>query len=66
MLYHGGSSDRALERGKSLEESLRIAARFTVNSIKETLDNDPEKTYGVDFEAVIPMLLQDLNERSFS
>lgn len=56
----------ALERGKSLEESLRIAARFTVNSIKETLDNDPEKTYGVDFEAVIPMLLQDLNERSFS
>lgn len=50
----------ALERGKSLEDALKIAALFTVNSIKETLDNDPEKTYGVDFEAVIPKLLEDL------
>lgn len=53
----------ALERGMSLEESLNIAARFTVNSIKETLKNDPEKTYGVDFEAVFPLLLQDLNAK---
>jgi pyridoxine kinase len=49
-----------LERDKSLEEALRIAARFTVASIRETMENDPDKTYGVDFEAVIPGLIADL------
>lgn len=64
--YHGtgdvfsSATVGALERGKSLEEALRIAARFTVASIRETMENDPDKTYGVDFEAVIPGLIADL------
>lgn len=52
----------ALMNGKSLEESLKIAADFTVASIKETLSNDPEKTYGVDFEAQFPYLLKLLGK----
>ncbi|SFR81894.1 pyridoxamine kinase [[Clostridium] aminophilum] len=65
--YHGtgdifsSATVGALMRGKTLEESLKIAARFTVASIRETIEHDPEKTYGVDFEAVIPELISDLN-----
>jgi len=51
----------ALMRGKSLEEALRLAADFTVESIRYTVENDPAKTYGVDFEAVFPELLAKLN-----
>ncbi len=50
----------ALENGNSLEKSLKIAARFTVDSIIETVKNDKDKTYGVDFEPVIPKLIQQL------
>lgn len=50
----------ALENGNSLEKSLKIAAKFTVDSIKETVKNDKDKTYGVDFEPVIPELIKQL------
>ena len=60
--YHGTGDIFAstvvggLMRGKDLETSLKIAAEFTVRSIKETMENDPEKKYGVDFEAIMPWL----------
>lgn len=66
--YHGtgdvfsSTAVGALLRGKDLERSLRIAADYTVDSIRETMLHDPEKTYGVDFEICIPGLLDRLGE----
>ena len=45
-----------LMRGLSLYESLETAANFVEASIRETILHDPEKTYGVDFEAVLGIL----------
>jgi pyridoxine kinase len=42
--------------GMSLKEALIKAADFTICSIKETMENDPDKEYAVDFEKVLPML----------
>ena len=67
--YHGtgdifsSTTLGALMRGYSLEDALKIAADFTVAAIKETVENDPEKTYGVDFEAVLPGLIRRLGEQ---
>ena len=61
--YHGtgdifsSATVGALMRGFLLEEALQIAAEFTATAIRETVENDPEKTYGVDFEAVLPQLV---------
>jgi len=52
----------ALMNDKSLEESLAIAADYTVASIKTTLSHDPHNWYGVDFEAEIPYLLKRLGK----
>ncbi|MBQ3392080.1 MAG: pyridoxamine kinase [Lachnospiraceae bacterium] len=46
----------ALMRDFSLEEALRLAADFVGAAIAETIAHDPGKTYGTDFEAVIPFL----------
>ncbi len=45
-----------LMRGFSLYESLETAAHFVEASIRETMLHDPDKTYGVDFEAVLGLL----------
>lgn len=66
--YHGtgdlfsSTTVGALMDGFSLEESLRIAADFTVAAIRETMENDPEKNYSVDFEAVIPDLIHRIGK----
>ncbi len=52
----------ALMNDKSLEESLAIAADYTVASIKATLSHDPHNWYGVDFESEIPYLLKRLGK----
>ena len=44
--------------GKDIREALKIAADFVVLSIKETIENDSEKEYAVDFEKVIPELIE--------
>ena len=44
--------------GKDIREALKIAADFVVLSIKETIENDSEKEYDVDFEKVIPELIE--------
>ena len=50
----------ALVRGKTLEESCRLAADFVVESIKATLSHKDYNWYGVDFESAIPFLISKL------
>ena len=50
----------SLVRGFSLQRALETAAGFVAAAIRETMTNDPEKTYGVDFEAVLPELIASL------
>ncbi len=50
----------ALILGKDIEEAVKLAADFTVLSIKKTLDHEDHNWYGVDFEAAFPELLKRL------
>lgn len=47
-------------RGKTLYESMQIAADYTVACIRATMENPESNWYGVDFEAAVPMLLDRL------
>ena len=47
-------------RGKTIEESVRIAADYTVECIRVTNDRGGSNWYGVDFETVIPKLVEKL------
>lgn len=66
--YHGtgdifaSTTVGALMNGRSLLDSLKIAADYTVECIRETLLSDKEKWYGVNFEAVLPKLIKALGE----
>ena len=51
----------AITRGLSLEDSFKIAADYTADTIRETLKNPEKPWYGVDFEATIPELVKRLN-----
>ncbi|MDO4571179.1 MAG: pyridoxamine kinase [Planctomycetia bacterium] len=48
----------ALMNDLSVEESLKIAADYTALSIQETIDAPDGRWYGVQFESVIPQLLE--------
>ncbi|MCR5496157.1 MAG: pyridoxamine kinase [Treponema sp.] len=50
----------SLLRGKSPKEAAAIAADFTVESMKKTID-DKSHWYGVKFEKAIPLLISKLN-----
>ena len=50
----------AIVRGKTIEESVRIAADYTVECIRVTNDRKGSNWYGVDFETVIPKLVEKL------
>ncbi|MBR5046774.1 MAG: pyridoxamine kinase [Eubacterium sp.] len=50
----------AVMQGKTDLEAARIAADFVVECIKKTMD-DKNHAYGVKFERVLPMLVQELN-----
>lgn len=66
--YHGTGDIFAsvtvggLENGLSLPEALRLAADYTKDCIEETMKHEPEKGYGINFELVIPKLVQKLSE----
>lgn len=66
--YHGtgdifsSTAIGALMNGRSLQEALEIAADYTVDCIRETMENDPEKKYGVNFELVLPKLISRLKK----
>ena len=52
----------ALTRGLSLEDAFKIAADYTADTIKETIQNPDKPWYGVDFEATIPELVDTLRK----
>ena len=52
----------ALMRGLSLENSLKTAANYTVDSIKKTVAEPNHNTYGVNFEQSVPLLLEELEK----
>ncbi|MBE7087715.1 MAG: pyridoxamine kinase [Clostridiales bacterium] len=47
----------ALAIDKGIEESLKIAVDYTVESIKVTMDNPEHNWYGVEFEKTFPYLI---------
>lgn len=50
----------SLMNGNTFEKSADIAVDFTCQSILKTIENNPERSYGVNFEQAIPSLLQNL------
>lgn len=50
----------ALTKGKSFEESLKIAVDYTVECIRITMENKNHNWYGVDFESAIPYLVEKI------
>ncbi len=50
----------ALVNGKTLEEALRIATDYTVESIFQTEKDPDHRWYGVNFESSIPYLIERL------
>ncbi len=52
----------ALMNGKSLPDSLKIAADYTLECIRETLNDGKETWYGVNFESVIPRLIEAIKK----
>ncbi len=64
--YHGtgdvfsSSFVGGMMNGLGLEGALKIAVDYTVDCIQKTVDNPESHSYGVDFEASIPMLVSRL------
>ena len=54
----------ALTSNKTLEESLKIAVDFTVESIVSTLKNPNTNWYGVEFEKALPLLIESIKEQT--
>ena len=52
----------ALTRGLSLNAAFKLAADYTADTIRATLDNPAKPWYGVDFEATIPQLVDELRK----
>ena len=66
--YHGTGDIFAsvvtggLARGMTLQNALQLAADFTAQCIRVTLNDPKAVTYGVNFEEVLPDLIRKLNE----
>ncbi len=52
----------ALMNGFSEAEAVAVAADYTAECIRATLDSGKEKWYGVDFEACVPYLLKKIGK----
>lgn len=52
----------ALMNGYNLEESLKIAAEFTLESIKKSIEDKDSRWYGVNFESAIPYLIKRIEK----
>ena len=63
-VFHGtgdifsSSFTGALLRGKPIEKAIEIAAEYTAECIRITMNSDEAKWYGVEFESAIPYLLK--------
>ena len=51
---------RFTQVSNSRQEALEIAADYTVSCIRETMEHDQQKKYGVNFELMLPQLLHRL------
>ncbi len=66
--YHGTGdifssvSIGALVQGIPMQKAFAIAADYTAETIRATLENPAKPWYGVDFEATIPSLVKKLEE----
>ncbi len=56
----------ALLNGLSISSSYRLAGDYVSLSIEETLSHENYNTYGVDFEAVIPRLIEEMKTRGMT
>jgi len=67
-LYHGTGDIFAsvfvcsMVLGKGMEKALKTAVEFTCLAIENTVKNTPELWYGVNFEGVLPKLIELLGE----
>ena len=52
-----------LLRGKSVLDSVKIAADFTAESIRLTKETPGSNWYGVDFERVLPYLIERIDAK---
>jgi hydroxymethylpyrimidine/phosphomethylpyrimidine kinase len=52
-----------LLRGKSVLDSVKIAADFTAKSIRLTKETPGSNWYGVDFERVLPYLIERIDAK---
>ena len=65
-VYHGtgdvfaSTCVGAMARGKSLEQALTLAADYTAECIRKTVDDPESNWYGVNFEQAIPYLIDRL------
>ncbi len=50
----------AITRGLDMDSAFRLAADYTADTIRVTLDNPDKPWYGVDFETTIPQLVSGL------
>ena len=53
----------ALMRGLSRDDAIKIAADYTADTIALTMNNPDKPWYGVDFEATIPELVEELYKK---
>lgn len=51
----------AMMRGCALEEALALAVDYTVESIRDTIEDPEHRWYGVNFEQAIPLLVERLS-----
>lgn len=54
----------AMMRGCTLEDALELAVDYTVESIRDTIEDPEHRWYGVNFEQAIPLLVERLRQRS--
>ena len=67
VAYHGtgdvfaSAAMGAHMRGLSLQESLKVAVDYTLESIRKTMEDPNRRDYGVNFEEALPLLIERLN-----
>lgn len=67
VAYHGtgdvfaSAALGAHMRGLSLQESLKVAVDYTLESIRKTMEDPNRRDYGVNFEEALPLLIVRLN-----
>ncbi|MFR1759433.1 MAG: pyridoxamine kinase [Christensenellaceae bacterium] len=67
VAYHGtgdvfaSAALGAHMRGLSLQDALKVAVDYTLESIRKTMEDPNRRDYGVNFEEALPLLIKRLN-----